>query len=64
MGFKIRRVDKINNDSVVDQIHEDYHNGECVILVPLSQLEMIGDDIKYLVVDFKDYLVLIYPKET
>jgi len=64
MGFKIRRINKINNDSVVDQIHEDSHNGECVILVPLSQLETIGDDLKYLVVDFKDYLVLIYPKET
>jgi len=64
MGFKIKRIEKINNDSVVDRIHEDYHNGDCVILVPLSQFETVGDDLKYLVVDFKDYLVLIYPKET
>jgi hypothetical protein len=64
MGFEIRRIDKINNDSVVDRIHEDYHNGDCVILNPLSELETIGDDLKYLVVDFNDYLVLIYPKKT
>ena len=63
MGFKIRRINKSYNYSVVDRIHEDYHNGECVILVPLSQLETIGDDLKYLVVDFMDYLVLIYPKK-
>lgn len=62
MGFKIKRIDKINNDSVVDRIHEDYHNGDCAILVPLSELETIGDDLKYLVVDFKDYLVLICPR--
>jgi len=64
MGFKIRRIDKINNDSVVDRIHEDYHNGDCVILVPVSESETIGDDLKYFVVDFKDHLVLIHPKKT
>ena len=63
MGFIIRKVDKINNDSVVDHIHEDYHNGDCVILVPVSESETIGDNLKYLVVDFKEYLILIYPQE-
>jgi len=61
MGFVIKKVDKINNGSVVDRIHEDYHNGDCAILVPLSELETIGDDLKYLVVDFNNYLILIYP---
>jgi hypothetical protein len=63
MGFLIRKVDKINNDSVVDRIHEDYHNGDCIILAPLSKMETIGDDLKYLVVDFNEYLILIYPQK-
>jgi len=63
MGFVIKRIDKTDNDSVVDRIHEDYHNGECVILVPLSELETIGDDLKYLVVDYKEYLILVCPKK-
>ena len=63
MGFVIKRIDKTDNDPVVDRIHEDYHNGECVILVPLSKLETIGDDLKYFVVDYEEYLVLIYPNK-
>ncbi len=63
MRFKIKRIDKINNDSVVDRIHEDYHNGDCAILIPLSELDTIGDDLKYLVVDSKDHLILVYPQK-
>ena len=62
MEFVIKRIDKTDNDPVVDRIHEDYHNGECVILVPLSELETIDDDLKYLVIDYDEYLLLIYPK--
>ena len=61
MGFVIKRIDKTDNDSVVDRIHEDYHNGECIFLLPVSELETVGDNLKYLVVDFKDRLVLVYP---
>jgi len=61
MGFVIKRIDKTNNDSVVDRIHEDYHNGDCIFLLPISELETIGDDLKYLVVDFRDHLILICP---
>jgi hypothetical protein len=63
MGFLIRKVDKTNGDSIVDRIHEDYHNGDCIILAPLSELETIGDDLKYLVVDSNDHLILIYPQK-
>ena len=64
MRFKIKRIDKINNEDVVDRIHEDYHNGDCIILVPLSEMEAIDDYLKYLVVDFKDHLILIYPQKS
>ena len=63
MGFIIKRIDKTDNDSVVDRIHEDYHNGECIFLLPVSELETIGDDLKYLVVDYNEYLILIYPQK-
>jgi len=63
MGFIIKRIDKTDNDSVVDCIHEDYHNGECILLLPVSELETIGDDLKYLVIDYKKHLILIYPKK-
>ena len=61
MGFSIKRIDKIGNDSTIGNIHEDYHNGECAILFPAAELEELESGLKYLVIDFRDYLVLIYP---
>ena len=61
MGFSIKQIDKIGNDSVIENIHEDYHNGECAILFPAAELEEIGAGLRYLVIDFSDFLILIYP---
>ena len=61
MGFLIKRIDKIGNDSVIENIHEDYHNGECVTLLPAAELEEIGADLKYVVIDFNDFFILIHP---
>ncbi len=61
MGFAISRIDKAENDSIIEGINEDYHNGDCIILNPTNKLEDINADLKYLVVDFNEYLILIYP---
>ena len=44
MGFSIKRIDKIGNDSVIENIHEDYHNGECAILFPAAEIEQIESE--------------------
>jgi hypothetical protein len=62
MGFTIRRVDKTNNESSIESIHEDYHNGDCTFLSPMANLETLSEDLKYLVIDFSDHLILIYPQ--
>ena len=62
MGFTLRRIDKSGNDSIIEGIHEDYHNGDCVFLFPLTDLEALTEDLKYLVADFIDHLILIYPQ--
>lgn len=61
MGFAINRIDKLENDSIIEGINEDYHNGDCIILNPINTSEDINADLKYLVVDFNEYLILIYP---
>ena len=63
MGFGLKQVDKNGNESVIEEINQDYHNGECIILQPLNELDGIKDDFKYFVVDFPDCLILIYPSE-
>ena len=63
MGFASRRVDKIGNESVIEEINEDYHNGECIILQPLDKFDEIKDNLKYFVIDFPDFLILIYPSK-
>ena len=32
MGFSKRRIDKEKNHGELEEIHEDYHNGDCIIL--------------------------------
>jgi RNA-binding protein YhbY len=61
MRFASRRVGKNGNESIIEEINEDYHNGECIILKPLSELDEITDNLKYFVIDFTDFLILIYP---
>ena len=61
MGFGLKRVDKNGNESVIEEINEDYHNGECIILQPLSELGEITDNLKYFAIDFTECLILIYP---
>jgi len=61
MGFTIRQIDKAGNDSVIEEINQDHHNGDCTFLRNLDDHEMLNDNLKYLVVDFNDHLVLIYP---
>ena len=63
MGFGLKRVDKIGNESVIEEINQDYHNGECIILQPLNEFDEIDVDFKYFVIDFVDCLILIYPSE-
>ncbi len=63
MGFGLRRVDKNGNESVIEEINVDYHNGECIILQPLNELDEIKDNLKYFVIDFTDFLILIYPSQ-
>ena len=63
MGFASRRINKNGNESVIEEINEDYHNGECIILQPLSELDEIKDNLKYFVIDFTDFLILIYPSQ-
>jgi len=60
MGFASRRVDKNGNESVIEEINEDYHNGECIILQPLNELDEINCNFKYLAIDFTDFFILIY----
>jgi len=60
MGFASRRVDKNGNESVIEEINEDYHNGECIILQPLDKLDDINCNLKYLAIDFTDFFILIY----
>ena len=61
MGFVSRRVDKNGNESELEEINEDYHNGECVISQPLDKIDGINWDLKYLAVDFNDFIILVYP---
>jgi hypothetical protein len=61
MGFTISRIEKVNSDLTIEEINEDYHNGDCAILKPINKLEEIKDNLKYLVVDFGENLILIYP---
>ena len=61
MVFASRRVDKNGNESVIEEINEDYHNGECIILQPTNEFDEINDNFKYFVIDFTDFLILIYP---
>ena len=61
MRFALRRIVRNGNESTIEEINEDYHNGECIILQPLSKLDEITDNLKYFVIDFTDFLILIYP---
>ena len=61
MGFSIKKVDKLGNDSVIEQIRDDYHNGDCEFLLPASYTDELRDDLRYLVVDHGDYMILVYP---
>ena len=63
MGFILKRIEKIGYDPIIEEINEDYHNGECIILQPLNELDEIKDDHKYFVIDFTDFLTLIYPSK-
>ena len=63
MRFASRRIDKNGNESVIEEINEDYHNGECIILQPLNELDEIKENLKYFVIDFTDFLILIYPSQ-
>ena len=63
MGFVLKRIDKIGYDSIIEEINEDYHNGGCIILQPLNELDEINDNLKYFVIDFTDFLILIYPSQ-
>jgi hypothetical protein len=60
-GFRLKRIDKAGNESIIEAIHEDYHNGKCIFMVPSGEHETLSEDLNYLVVDFADHLVLIYP---
>ena len=62
MGLSIKKVDKIGNDSIIEEIREDYHNGECEFLPSALYQEQIRTDLRYLVVDNDDHMLLIYPE--
>ena len=61
MGFTFKRIDKVGNESLIEEIHEDYHNGLCILLEPSSKTESFGENLNYMVIDFLDHLVLVYP---
>jgi hypothetical protein len=63
MAFVSKRIDKIGHDSIIEEINEDYHNGECIILQPLNELDEIKENINYIVVDYNDFLIQIYPSQ-
>ena len=64
MGFRIRRISKEGNEAMLENINSDYHNGECLFVEPFSELEKITSGIMYLVVDYSDHVVLIYPGDS
>ena len=45
-------------------INSDYHNGDCIFVQPASDLETVTAHIKYLVAEFPDYLLIIYPENS
>jgi hypothetical protein len=61
MGFTFRRIEKAGNESLIEEIHQDYHNGLCILLEPSGAPEVLGADLSYMVIDFHDHLVLVYP---
>ena len=63
MGFVFKRIEKIGYEPFIEEINEDYHNGDCIIMQPMNELDHIKDHTKYFVIDYKDYLVLIYPSK-
>jgi len=61
MSFTFKRIDKAENESLIEEIHEDYHNGLCILLEPSGKSESFHEGLNYLVIDFCDHLVLVYP---
>jgi len=61
MGFTLRRIDKSGNEAIIEEIHEDYHNGRCIFLSSSGDLETLIEELSYLVVDFADHLIIVYP---
>ena len=61
MGFTFKRIDKAGNESLIEEIHEDYHNGLCILLDSSSNAESFSENLNYMVIDFLDHLVLVYP---
>ena len=59
MGFLLKQIDK-KNESILDLINSDYHNGDCIIVQLSHELETIPERLKYIVADFPGYLLLIY----
>ena len=64
MGFKLQRVNRDGNESALEIINSDYHNGNCIFIQPSSELEAITADLKYLVAEFSDYSLIIYPENS
>ena len=61
MHFVFKRINLDEDILEIDQIHRDVLDGDCAIVYPINSKDYLSSSIKYIVVDYDDHLLMIFP---
>lgn len=52
-------ISKKDNSQFVEEINQDYHNGDCEFIFQSKDLKLMIESLEYLVADINDHLLII-----